>query len=75
MIKTEKGKEITYGEFLFSTCIEHAYIISKTIHTSYEEVLDMSIIEKNKLIDLIIDQAKQDEEKMNEIKKKQQRHH
>ena len=52
MIKTEDG-EMPYGVYRYQEIIDESYIISKVIHTSYVDILDISIRERDRMIELI----------------------
>lgn len=59
-----------YGVFQYNEIITYSYIISKSMNTSYSDILDMSVAERDKLIELIDEQNKKDREDLEKASKK-----
>lgn len=59
-----------YGVFQYNEIITYSYIISKSMNTSYSDILDMSVAERDKLIELIDEQNKKDREDLEKVAKK-----
>lgn len=68
MIKTEDG-EIPYGVYRFNQIIEECYVISKVIHTSYLDLMDISVMEKDKMLEFINEENKRNKEELDKIKR------
>ena len=62
---TSDGKP--YGPERFDTLIEERYIIAKFTHTSYLDVGKITPREREKLIDLIVDDLKREQEARDKI--------
>ncbi len=58
-LTTQDGK--LFCPQLYKKLVNDCYIISKILHTSYNDVLELSVIEKNYLLDFI----KEDNDKEN----------
>lgn len=63
-LKTPDGK--LYCPQLFKKLVNDCYIISKFIHTSYNELLQLSVIEKNYLLDFIKQDKEQESKQIQE---------
>ena len=72
MIKTEDG-EMPYGVYRYQEIIDESYIISKVIHTSYVDILDISIRERDRMIELINEENRRNKEDLDKIKAKSKR--
>ena len=72
MIKTEDG-EMPYGVYRYQEIIDEYYIISKVIHTSYVDILDISIRERDRMIELINEENKRNREDLDKLKAKSKR--
>lgn len=72
MIKTEDG-EMPYGVYRYQELIDESYIISKVIHTSYVDILDISIREKDRMLELINEENKRNREDLDKLKAKSKR--
>ena len=57
-----------YGPVRFRQIIKECYLIAKNCNTSYTDLLNITPMEKNELINLIIDENKKSEEAMQKIK-------
>lgn len=62
-----------YGVFRYKQIIDECFVISKTIHTSYLDLMNISVIEKNRILDIIEEENKRQQEQLDEIKKKKRR--
>lgn len=69
MIKTDNG-EMPYGVYRFNQIIEECYVISKVIHTSYLDLMDISVMEKDKMLEFINEENKRNQEELDKIKRK-----
>ena len=72
MIKTEEG-EMPYGVYRYQEIIDESYIISKVIHTSYVDILDISIRERDRMLELINEENKRNREDLDKLKAKSKR--
>ena len=72
IIKTDDG-EMPYGIFRYQQIIDESYIISKVIHTSYTDILDISIRERDRMIELINEENKRNQEDLDKLKAKSKR--
>ena len=72
IIKTDDG-EMPYGIFRYQQIIDESYIISKVIHTSYTDILDISIRERDRMIELINEENKRNQEDLDKVKAKSKR--
>ena len=72
MIKTEDG-EMPYGVYRYQQIIDESYIISKVIHTSYVDILDISIRERDRMIELINEEKRRNKEDLDKLKAKTKR--
>lgn len=57
-----------YGPVRFRQIIKECYLIAKNCNTSYTDLLNITPMEKNELINLIIEENKKSEEAMQKIK-------
>jgi hypothetical protein len=55
-LKTKDDKP--YGPFRYEEIIKECYLISKNTHTSYNDVLDMSTIERAYMLQIIAKEIK-----------------
>ena len=72
MIKTEDG-EMPYGVYRYQEIIDESYIISKVIHTSYVDILDISIRERDRMIELINEENRRNKEDLDKLMAKSKR--
>ena len=71
LIKDEEtGQEIPYGIWKFNQIVRECYFISDNIHTSYKDLLDITIKEKNLLIKYINEKNKAERDAIEKAKKK-----
>lgn len=57
-----------YGPYRFRQIIKECYLIAKNSNSSYTDILDITPLEKNELINLILEENRQSEEAMKKIK-------
>ena len=57
-----------YGAYQYKRIIKECYLISKTLHTSYTDVLDITPSEKTELLNLIIEENKKLQSEMEKAK-------
>ena len=69
MIKTDDG-EIPLGVLRFKQIVENSYYITKATHTTYSDVLDMSVNERDKFLELIAAENKKRQEQLDKAKRK-----
>lgn len=69
LIKTDDG-EMPYGIYRFQQIVDECFIISKTINTSYTDLMDISIRERDRMIEIIIEDNKKQKEELDKIKAK-----
>lgn len=69
IVKTDDG-EVPYAVYHYQQLIDECFIISKTINTSYSDLLDISIREKDRLLDIIVEDNKKQKEEFEKIKRK-----
>lgn len=59
---------IPYGIYRYNQIIQECYLISKNLHTSYEDVLNLTPKEKNTLLKLLNDDATKQKKQLDELK-------
>ena len=69
LIKTDDG-EMPYGVYRFQQIIDECFIISKTIKTSYTDLMNISIRERDRMIEIIVEDNKKQKEELDKIKAK-----
>ena len=57
----------------YQEIIDESYIISKVIHTSYVDILDISIRERDRMLELINEENKRNREDLDKLKTKSKR--
>lgn len=62
---TKDGKP--YGPQRFTQIVQECWFISKHIHTSYNEILDISPTERKKLIDCIVNELKKTKDTLDKM--------
>ena len=66
----ETGEQIPYGVWKFNQIVKECYFISDNIHTSYKDLLDITIKEKDLLIKYINEKNKAVRDALEKAKKK-----
>lgn len=66
----ETGEQIPYGIWKFNQTVKECYFISDNIHTSYKDLLDITIKEKDLLIKYINEKNKAERDAIEKAKKK-----
>ena len=66
--RDEDGNKVPYGPTRLKELIRQCYIISKNCNTSYNDVLNMTPIERDYLIGFIIEEAEDAKKMINEAK-------
>lgn len=69
LVRTEEGQEIPYGVWRFEELVKECWYISDNIHTSYNEILDITPREKSLLIKFINNKFKAEKEALDRAKK------
>lgn len=69
LVKTKEG-EVPWGVYNFNNLLEEAYYLSKTINTSYNDILDLSLTEKNWMLEILIRDNKKQEEAIEKARNK-----
>lgn len=59
-----------YGVFRFQQIIDECYIISKVIHTSYKDLMDVSVMERDRMLEQINRESMQQQEELDKLKRK-----
>ena len=59
-----------YGVFRFKQIIDECFAISKTINTSYTDLMNISIRERDRMIEIIVEDNKKQKEELDKIKAK-----
>ena len=72
-MKNDRGKEIPLGIVKYENLVKECYLISSNINTSYTDLLDISIREKDLLVNLILDKFKREKEELDKAKNKNKR--
>ena len=62
-----------YGVYRYQEIIDESYIISKGVHTSYVDILDISIRERDRMIELINEENRRNKEDLDKLKAKSKR--
>ena len=70
-LKNKDGKEIPYGPWLYKRISEECYYISHQIHTSYTDLLKMSVRERGYLLEFVSNELKQQKESLDRFKQQQ----
>ena len=66
--KTKDGKP--YGPIRYEELVRERYLISKTIHTSYTDTGKLTPTERNYILHYMLDEMRQQQEKIKELKEK-----
>ena len=66
-IKDENGKEVLYAPLRYKQLVFECYKISHQIHTSYTDVLNMSVRERNYLLEFIDQELEQNKENLKKL--------
>lgn len=72
-MKNDRGKEVPLGVIKYENLVKECYLISSNINTSYTDLLDVSIREKDLLVNLILDKFKREKEELDKAKNKNKR--
>lgn len=67
---SDTGEEMPYGVWKFNQIVKECYFISDNIHTSYTDLLNITIKEKNLLIKYINEKNKAERDAIEKAKKK-----
>lgn len=67
-----KGK-MPFGVFRYEQIIDECYMISKVIHTSYNDILNISIRERDRMIELINEENERNKKDLEKMKHKQRK--
>lgn len=67
---SDTGEELPYGIWKFNQIIKECYFISDNIHTSYTDLLNISVKEKDLLIKYINEKNKAERDAIEKAKKK-----
>lgn len=59
-----------YGPVRYEELVKERYLISKTINTSYSDTGSMTPTERNYILRYMLDEMKQQEEKLKELKER-----
>lgn len=59
-----------YGAFRFNQIIEECFYISKFINTSYLDLMEISVKEKNTMIEIINEENRKNQEEIEKIKRR-----
>ena len=62
-----------YGVYRYQEIIDESYIISKVIHTSYVDILDIYIRERERIIELMNEENRRNKEDLDKLKAKSKR--
>lgn len=67
---TNDGKP--YAPIRFKQIVREAYLISKNLNTSYSDVLNMTPLERNYLLQFLVEDAQAFNKELEESKKRQE---
>lgn len=59
-----------YGVYRYNEIIDECYIISKLINTSYIDLMEISVRERDRMLELINEENKREQERIEKIKRK-----
>lgn len=59
-----------YGVYRYNEIIDECYIISKLINTSYVDLMEISVRERDRMLELINEENKREQERIEKIKRK-----
>ena len=59
-----------YGVYRYNEIIDECYIISKLINTSYIDLMEISVRERDRMLELINEENKREQERIENIKRK-----
>lgn len=59
-----------YGVYRYNEIIDECYIISKLINTSYVDLMEISVRERDRMLELINEENKREQERIENIKRK-----
>lgn len=57
-----------YAPWRFKQLVKELYLISKSIHTSYTELLDITPTEKDYILQFMVEEVKKSEEELQKVK-------
>ena len=69
---TSDGKP--YAPERVNEIIRQAYLISRQIHTSYNDVLDVSPMEREKLLDIVTEELNKQKDALEAAKRNKKKH-
>ena len=59
-----------YGVYRYNEIIDECYIISKLINTSYLDLMEISVRERDRMLELINEENTREQERIEKIKRK-----
>ena len=59
-----------YGVYRYNEIIDECYIISKLINTYYVDLMEISVRERDRMLELINEENKREQERIEKIKRK-----
>lgn len=65
-LTTSDGKP--YGPIKYKQIVKECYLISKNIHTSYNDILDMTPIERTYILEFLFEESEKLKQKIEETK-------
>lgn len=70
LVKNKNNEDIPYGLFRYEELVKECYILSKNINTPYTELMDITLKEKNLMLDWLSEEAKRKQEEIDKYKHK-----
>ena len=75
IIKDDHNQDIAFGLFRYNQIIDECYIISKNIHTSYLDLMEVTPKERDRMLELLSEEAKKQQEFIDKQKAKAKMRH
>ena len=67
-VKDKNGNKVPYGPIRYNEIVKECYLISKCIHTSYLDLMEVTPHERELFISYIADEAEKNKELLNKNK-------
>ena len=69
-MKNKDGETVPYAPFLYNELVNQLYLISSKVNTSYADLLDITIKEKDIMFNIAYNQVKNEQKSLEEFQEK-----
>ena len=69
---TNEGKKVPYGPWKYKKVVEELYMVSHQIHTSYLDMLQITVREKDHMLGFINNELRMQKESLDKLKAKRE---